>query len=75
MDQPYDTTDFVYPACLPDTASNKYESIRVNVSGWGSLDGDVQVYMIQRELLTFECMYINFRELKIFKCCVKDASR
>ena len=53
MDQPYDTTDFVYPACLPDSASNKYESIRVNVSGWGSLDGEVQVYIIERELLTF----------------------
>ena len=58
MDKPYDITEFVYPACLPDSASNKYESIRVNVSGWGSLDGDVQVYMIQRELLTFECMYM-----------------
>ena len=53
MDQPYDITDFVYPACLPDSASNKYESIRVNVSGWGSLDGEVQVYIIERELLTF----------------------
>ena len=56
MDQPYDTTEFVYPACLPDSASNKYESIRVNVSGWGSLDGEVQVYIIERELLTFVCM-------------------
>ena len=51
MDEPYDATDFVYPACLPDSASNKYESIRVNVSGWGSLDGEVQVNIRKRPFL------------------------
>ena len=43
MDKKYEPTDFVYPACLPESVSNKYENILVNVSGWGSLDGEVQV--------------------------------
>ena len=39
MDQAYTPTDYVYPACLPESAFDKYENIRANVSGWGSLNG------------------------------------
>ena len=39
MDKAYTPTDYVYPACLPKSALDKHENIRVNVSGWGSLDG------------------------------------
>ena len=43
MDKAYDPTDFVYPACLPESAFDKYEDINVNVTGWGSLDGEATV--------------------------------
>ena len=39
MDKAYTPTDYVYPACLPESAFDKYENTRVNVSGWGSLNG------------------------------------
>ena len=39
MDKAYTPTDYVYPACLPESAFDKYENIWVNVSGWGSLNG------------------------------------
>ena len=43
MNKEFEATDYVYPVCLPDTASHKYENITVNASGWGSLDGNFQV--------------------------------
>ena len=43
MNREYDPTDFVYPACLPDSDFDKYEDVMVNVSGWGSLDGEITV--------------------------------
>ena len=43
MDKEYDPTDYVYPACLPESSLDNFEDIQANVSGWGSLDGEATV--------------------------------
>ena len=52
MDKEYDPTDYVYPACLPESSFDNFEEIRANVSGWGSLDGEATVSaVIEQSLL------------------------
>ena len=52
MDKEYDPTDYVYPACLPESSFDKFEEIRANVSGWGSLDGEATVSSVTKKSFT-----------------------
>ena len=58
MNREYDPTDLVYPACLPDSDFNQYEDVRVNVSGWGSLDEDSTVKWLKHYNKMHTCLKI-----------------
>jgi hypothetical protein len=56
MNKEYDPTDFVYPACLPDSNFNQYEDVRVNVSGWGSLKEEITVKWLKHFNNMYTCL-------------------
>ena len=71
MDKAYTPTDYVYPACLPKSALDKHENIRVNVSGWGSLNGKETVCTLflqdlcqnaysLRSLIHYDLLWLSF---------------
>ena len=55
MDKEYEPTDYVYPACLPESSFDNFEGIQANVSGWGSLDGEATVSSVFKQC-QLECL-------------------